>query len=215
MIYDEQKVLLIFYSGMKILVVGGNGTIGSCVANRLKQKHEVIIAGRTSGDIKVDIESSESIKAMFVQTGKLDAVISCAGAAKWAAFDTMTEEDFYVGIKSKMMGQINLVRLGQEYLNSGGSFTLTTGVLAEDPVYMTTNAAMVNGSIHGFVLAVSQELKKEQRINVVAPGIVEDSKDKFGDYFPGHNPVPMHKVANGYVRSVEGKRTGEIIRIYE
>ncbi len=200
---------------MKILVVGGNGTIGGCVASRLKEKHEVIIAGRTSGDVNVDIESTDSIQAMFEKTGKFDTIVSCAGAAKWAAFDTMIEEDFYVGIKSKMMGQINLVRLGQKYLNEGGSFTLTTGILAEDPVYMTTNAAMVNGAIHGFVLAVSQELKNGQRINVVAPGLVENSKDKFGDYFPGHNPVSMHKVANGYIRSVEGKRTGEIIRIYE
>lgn len=200
---------------MKILVVGGNGTIGSCVANRLKEKHQMIIAGRNSGEVNVDIESTASITSMFEQTGKLDAIVSCAGATTWAAFDTMNEEDFYVGIKSKMMGQINLVRLGQEYLKDGGSFTLTTGILADDPVYMTSNAAMVNGAIHGFVLAVSQELKNGQRINAVAPGLVEDSKDKYGDYFPGHNPVPMHKVANGFVRSVEGKRTGEIIRIYD
>lgn len=199
---------------MKILVVGGNGTIGSCVVKRLKEKHEVIVAGRNSGDIKVDIESSASIAAMYEQSGQLDAIVSCAGAAKWAAFNDMSEEDFYVGIKSKMMGQINLVRLGRNYLKAGGSFTLTTGILAEDPVYMTSNAAMVNGSIHGFVLAVSQELENAQRINVVAPGLVEDSKDKFGDYFPGHTPVAMHKVASAYVRSIEGKRSGEIIRVY-
>ena len=160
------------------------------------------------------MENCESIKAMFEQTGKLDAIVSCAGAAKWAAFASMSEEDFYIGIKSKMMGQINLVRYGQDYLNDGGSFTLTSGILGEDPVYMTTNAAMVNGAIHGFVLAVSQELKKGQRINVVAPGLVENSAEKFGDYFPGHIPVAMNKVAAAYVRSVEGKRSGEIIRIY-
>ena len=146
---------------MKIVVVGGNGTIGKTVAKRLKEKHEVLIAGRNSGDLKVDIEDTESIKTMFEQTGKLDAIVNCSGATKWAAFDDMTEEDFYVGIKSKMMGQINLVRIGKEYLTPEGSFTLTTGILAEDPVYMTTNAAMVNGSIHGFVLAVSQEIKTD------------------------------------------------------
>lgn len=199
---------------MKILVVGGNGTIGSCVANKLKEKHKVIVAGRMSGDIYVDIESSGCIKTMFEKIGKVDAIVNCAGAAKWAAFNKMNEEDFYIGIKSKLMGQVNLVRIGQDYLNSGGSFTLTTGILGEDPVFMTTNAAMVNGAIHGFVLAVSQELKKGQRINVVAPGLVEDSAEKFGDLFPGHIPVSMEKVAAGYVRSVEGKRTGEIIRVY-
>ncbi|MDX1284787.1 MAG: short chain dehydrogenase [Draconibacterium sp.] len=199
---------------MKILVVGGNGTIGKTVSNKLKEKHEVIVAGRNSGDITVDIESSESIKAMFEKTGQLDAIVNCAGAAKWAPFENMIEEDFYIGINSKLMGQVNLVRIGQEYLKPGGSFTLTTGILGEDPVFGTTNAAMVNGAIHGFVIAVSQELKNGHRINVVAPGLVEDSATKFGDLFPGHIPVSMKKVAAGYIRSIEGKRTGEIIRIY-
>jgi len=200
---------------MKIIVIGGEGTIGKTVANELKKRHEVLIAGRNSGVIRVDISNIESIKSMFKKTGRLDAIVCCAGAAKWAPFEEMVEEDFYIGIKSKMMGQVNLVRIGQDYLNEGGSFTLTTGILGEDPVFGTTNAALVNGALHGFVTAVSQELKKGHRINVVAPGLVENSADKLGDLFPGHIPVPMHKVAAGYVRSVEGKRTGETIRIYE
>ena len=200
---------------MKIIVVGGNGTIGKAVSNQLKLKHEVIIAARTSGDVPVDITDINSIKSMYETVGNFDALVSCSGAAKWAAFEEMTEEDFYVGIKSKLMGQINLVRIGKDYITQNGSFTLTTGILAEDPVYMTSNAAMVNGGIHGFVLAVSQELKNGLRINAVAPGLVEDSAEKFGDFFPGHIPVPMDKVAAGYVRSVEGMRTGEVIRIYQ
>lgn len=199
---------------MKIVVVGGNGTIGKAVCNRLKGKHEVIVAGRTSGDISVDISDIKSIQLMFEKLGKVDAIVSCAGATKWAAFETMTEEDFYIGIKSKMMGQINLVRIGKDYLTENGSFTLTSGILAEDPVYMSTNASMVNSAINGFVLAVSLELKNGLRINAVSPGLVEDSADKIGDAFPGHTPVPMAKVANGYLRSVGGKRTGEIIRVY-
>jgi hypothetical protein len=49
------------------------------------------------------------------------------------------------------MGQVNLVRIGQAYLINGGSFTLTTGMLADYPVHMTSSAAMVNGGIHSFV----------------------------------------------------------------
>ncbi len=199
---------------MKILVIGGNGTIGNTVAQKLQEKHEVIVAGRSSGDIKVDIESIDSLKNMFEVTGKVDAIVNCAGATKWAAFSEMSEDDFYIGIKSKLMGQVNLVRIGENYLNDEGSFTLTTGILADDPVYMTTNAATVNAAIHGFVYAVSQELKNGHRINVVSPGLVEASAKKLGDFFPGHTPVSMEKVARGYERSVEGKRTGEIIRIY-
>jgi hypothetical protein len=113
------------------------------------------------------------------------------------------------------MGQVNLVRIGQKYLNTAGSFTLTTGILADHPVVMTTSAAMVNGGIHSFVKAAALELKNELRINAVSSGLVEDAVGKYEAYFPGHNPIPMQKVINGYVKSLEGKGTGEIIRIYD
>lgn len=200
---------------MKILIIGGAGTIGKKVSGHFAKKHEVLIAGRHSGDVTVDITDSRSIKAMFESVGPVDAVVCIAGEAKWAAFDAMTEEDYHVGLNSKLMGQVNLVRIGQNYLNAGGSFTLTTGILADHPVLLTTSAAMVNGGIHSFVKAVSLELKNEIRINVVSSGLVEDAVDKYEAYFPGHNPIPMHKVVNGYVKSVEGQSTGQIIRMYD
>ena len=199
---------------MKILVIGGNGTIGKKVCATLKEKHEVLIAGRRSGDVTVDITSSDSIEGMFTEAGKIDAIVCIAGEAKWAPFQEMSEEDFYIGIKSKMMGQINLVRLGLKYLNPGGSITLSTGILADDPVAMTTSAAMVNGSIHSFVKAASLELQQGKRVNAVSSGLVEDSAEKYKDFFPGHNPIPMTKVVNGYIKSIEGKGNGEVIRIY-
>ena len=200
---------------MKILIVGGNGTIGKVVANHFKQDHEVIIAGRTSGDITVNIAESSSIKTMFEKTGKLDAIICIAGEAKWAPFNQLSEEDYYIGLKSKLMGQVNLVRIGQHYLNSNGSITLTTGILADDPVVKTASASMVNGGIHSFVQAAALEMNQGIRLNVVSSGMVEDAYEKYKSYFPGHNPIPMPKVINGYARSVLGKGNGEIVRIYD
>jgi len=200
---------------MKILIIGGKGTIGKRVSEHFSKKHELIIGGRNSGDIIVDIADSKSIEAMFESIGNVDAVVCIAGEAKWGAFDAMTEEDYHIGLKSKLMGQVNLVRIGQNYINKGGSFTLSTGILADHPVELTTSAAMVNGGIHSFAKAVSLELKNGIRINVVSSGLVEDAVDKYEAYFPGHNPIPMNKVINGYVKSVEGKGTGEIIRMYD
>lgn len=200
---------------MKVLVIGGKGTIGKKLCAHLAKKHEVIVAGRSSGDFRVDIVDSTSIKAMFDAAGQVDAAVCLAGEAKWAAFDSLTEEDFFIGLRSKLMGQVNLVRIGQSYLNYGGSFTLTTGILADYPVEFTTSAAMVNGGIHSFVKAVSLELRNGHRINVVSSGLVEDAVEKYESYFPGHNPIPMKKVINGYVKSIEGKGTGEIIKMYD
>ncbi|WP_299683766.1 short chain dehydrogenase [uncultured Dokdonia sp.] len=198
---------------MKILIIGGNGTIGKTVTQRFAENHEVLIAGRSSGDVTVDIASSESIQKMFDAVGKVDAIVNIAGDAKWDKFDNLSEDDFYIGIRSKMMGQVNLVRLGRAFLNDGGSITLTTGILADEPVDMTTSAAMVNGAIQSFTKAVALELERGIRVNVVSADLVEDAYEKYKDYFPGNTPVPMHKVVDGYVKSVLGKINGQIIRI--
>lgn len=199
----------------KILIIGGNGTIGKVVVSHFAKENDVLIAGRTSGDLTVDISDTTSVKALFEKTGTLDAIICIAGEAKWDDFKNLSEEDFYIGLKSKLMGQVNLVRIGQEYMNKNGSITLTTGILADDPVVKTTSAAMVNGGIHSFVKAVALEIENGIRVNVVSSGMVENAYEKYKDYFPGHNPIPMKKVVNGYVRSVKGKGNGEIIRIYD
>lgn len=198
---------------MKILVIGGNGTIGKKVSKRLSEKHKVLIAGRNSGDVTVDFSDSNSIKSMFEKIGNVDAIVAIAGDAKWDKFNNLSEDDFYIGIKSKLMGQVNVVRIGKEYLNANGSITLTTGILADDPVDMTTSAAMVNGGINSFVKAVALELEEGKRINVVCSDLVEDSYEKYAAYFPGNTPVPMHKIVDAYVKSIEGKITGRILRI--
>eukprot|EP00746_Dinoflagellata_sp_MGD_P051593 gnl/MRDRNA2_/MRDRNA2_229706_c0_seq1.p1 gnl/MRDRNA2_/MRDRNA2_229706_c0~~gnl/MRDRNA2_/MRDRNA2_229706_c0_seq1.p1 ORF type:complete len:152 (+),score=0.78 gnl/MRDRNA2_/MRDRNA2_229706_c0_seq1:249-704(+) len=149
---------------------------------------------------------------MFDSVGKVDAAVCIAGEAKWDLFENLSEEDFYLGIKSKLMGQVNLVKVGKEFINPGGSITLTTGILADDPVEMTTSAAMVNGAIHSFVKAVVLELDNV-RVNAVSAGLVEDAYEKYKDYFPGHNPVAMNKVVNGYIKSEEGKINGQVIRV--
>ncbi len=200
---------------MQIIIIGGNGTIGKRVTAHLARKHDILVAGRTGGDFKVDIAEKDSIKELFESVVNIDAVVCIAGEAKWDYFENLMEDDYYIGIRSKLMGQVNLVRIAQNYLNKNGSITLSTGILADDPVVMTASAAMVNGGIHSFVKAASLEMKRGLRVNVVSSGLVEDAVDKYREYFPGHNTIPMEKVVNGYVRSVEGRGNGEIIRIYE
>ncbi|WMX15879.1 short chain dehydrogenase [Aureispira sp. CCB-E] len=199
---------------MKILIIGGNGTVGQSLAAHFATQDEVIIAGRTSGSIQVDIEDSNSIRAMFENIGKVDAIICVAGEAKWADFDSLSESDYYIGLRSKLMGQVNLVRLGKSYLNKQGSITLSTGILADDPVAQTASAAMVNGALHSFVKAAVLDLKEAIRVNVVSLGVVEAAYDKYKEYFPGHHPISTTKVINAYVRSVKGRGNGEIIRVY-
>ena len=198
---------------MKILLIGGRGTIGKKLAAALGN-HDLIVAGRTGGDEQVDITSGTSIKKLFQRLPLLDACVCTAGTGYYGDFQTMTEEDMLPGVKGKLLGQINVVLIGKDHLLEGGSFALTSGVASEMPARNGTTVAMINGAINSFVLGAAQELKKDKRINAVSPGLVEDSLERFGALFPGYDPVPMSRVVNAYVRSIEGALNGEIIKVY-
>jgi len=200
---------------MKILLIGGHGTIGKRIATAFSSRgHEVIVAGRNSGTVQVDITSPASIKAMYTTVGNIDACICTAGTGYYGPFDTMTTEMMLPGLQGKLLGQVNLVLIGKDYLNPGGSFTLTSGIAAEHPARNGTCVAMINAAVNSFVLGAAQEMKQERRINAVSPGLVEDSKDRYGAFFPGYNLVPMDKLANAYILSTEGAVNGRILKVY-
>ena len=198
---------------MKILIIGASGTIGKKVTAYFKDKHEVITVGSKSGDIQLDINSPASIEAFYEKAGPFDALISVTGAGHFGPLGSITPDDFKKGIDSKLMGQINLVLIGQHYISPKGSFTLTSGILSDDPVVYGANLSAVNGALNSFVMAAAIELQNGVRINAVSPGVVEDSPGYF-DAFPGHVPVAMDRVVGGYVRSVLGAGTGQVIKIY-
>jgi len=198
---------------MKIIIVGSTGIIGKKVAEELSKRHEVINASRTNAEIKVNIESTSSIEAMYKKVGKFDAVISTTGEGYFGPLKNATDAVFRKGINSKLMGQVNLVLIGQHHINEKGSFTLTTGILADDPVFNGSNLSLVNGGINSFVIAAAIELENNVRINAVSPGVVEDAPHYF-PFFPGHIPVAMDNVVAAYIKSVDGFLTGKIIRVF-
>ncbi|SDR96518.1 NAD(P)-dependent dehydrogenase, short-chain alcohol dehydrogenase family [Pseudomonas asplenii] len=198
---------------MKILLIGANGTIGSAIDKELAPRHEIVKIGRTRGDLHVDISDSASIRKLFEQTGQFDALICAAGNVKFAALGELSEEDFAVGLQDKLMGQVNLVRIGSEYANDSASFTLTTGILSHDPIRFGASASLVNGAIDSFVKAAAIELPRGLRINSVSPTVLVEAMDKYAPYFRGFKPVPAVDVALAYAKSVEGLQTGQTYRV--
>jgi len=196
---------------MNVLLIGGSGTIGRKVIEALSAEHDVIVATRTSGDVRVDIADARSITRMYEKVSGIEAVICTAGEAVWNDFGKMDETDFYVGIRSKLMGQVNLVRIGKDFLPPSGSITLTTGILADKPVPRTTSAAMVNGALHSFVKAVALDLPDGPRVNAVCSDLVMDSAERYHNFFPGHIPVPMDAVVDAYVTCLTGTQSGSVV----
>ncbi|OGO94064.1 MAG: short chain dehydrogenase [Coxiella sp. RIFCSPHIGHO2_12_FULL_44_14] len=195
---------------MKVIVMGGTGTIGGAVVAALKQKHDVVVVGKTTGDIKTDMTNVREIEAMYREVGRIDAVVITLGNVHFDALPAMTAEKYNIGLQNKLLGSVNLVLTGLHYMNDGGSFTLTSGILNREFIAMGSGAAMVNGALDGFVKAAACEMPRGIRINIVSPTVVEEAMDVYADYFPGFIPVPAARVAKAYVKSVEGIETGRI-----
>jgi NAD(P)-dependent dehydrogenase (short-subunit alcohol dehydrogenase family) len=194
---------------MKIIVIGATGTIGSAVVQAVGNRHEVIPVSLSHSIIKVDIADSTSITRMFETTGPVDAVISAAGLAKFGPMISLSDADFALGLNNKLMGQVNLVRLGMEHLNDNGSFTLTSGILSRRPMSGSTAISLVNSAIEGFARAAALEMPRRIRINVVSPNWVVDTLKAFNmDPSIG---TPIEAVARAYVQALEGTMNGAVL----
>jgi len=198
------------YGSMKILVVGANGTIGKAVVEELKTRHEIVSAGRTSGDQRIDIGDLASIRALFVKVGQVDAVVSAAGDVHFGPLLEMTPEQLQIGLSHKLMGQVHLALEAAKHLNPGGSVTLVAGSLSHDPIRFGASASLVNSAIEGFVRAAAIEFPPGMRINAVSPTVLCESMGAYGAYFRGTECVPAKRVGLAFSKSVEGAQTGQV-----
>lgn len=197
----------------KILLIGATGTIGQAVAKNLGTRHQIITAGRSSGDHRVDLTNDQSVAALLESVGRVDAIISAAGNLHFGPLTEMTAEQFNLGLHDKLLGQVRLVLQGQRYLNDGGSFTLTAGVLSIEPIRNGANATPVNAALEAFAAAAAIELPRGIRINTISPTLLTESLDTYGPYFQGFETVSAERAALAYQRSVEGAQTGKVYRV--
>lgn len=198
---------------MKVLLVGAGGTVGSAAAVALEaQGHEVLRASR-NGELVVDLSDPESIKALYANVGKVDAVACAAGVTPFKPVTEATRDDMMAGLQNKLLGQVELVLQGLAHVTDGGSFTLISGVLSEDPIRSGSIAGTVNGGLDAFVRTTAIELPRGLRINAVSPTVLIESWPKYGPSFPGHQPVDAVEVGRAYVKSVDGAQTGQTYRV--
>ncbi|WP_165733355.1 short chain dehydrogenase [Polaribacter sp. 20A6] len=195
-----------------IILIGANGKMGQAALTGLG-KHKIITAGRSadSYDFQVDITSEASLRKLYEDVGHFDAVVNTVGVCEYANFTEMTEEQWMSTILSKMMGQINIVRIGQEYIADKGSFTLITGILNTKPIPFAIADATTSGAIDTFVKCVAFEMPRGIRVNSINPTVLEEAWDVYGEMMPGFEPVPGKLVGKAFERSVDVFITGQVI----
>lgn len=196
---------------MRVLVVGASGHVGTAAVSELAKRHEVVGISRSTQPA-VDLLDARSIENMFAELGRFDAVVSAFGSAPFKRAPELQPEDLLSAFNGKVLSQLNLVRIGLEYVNDGGSFTLTTGILAREPLPAASAAAMANGAVESFVMSAAGEMPRGIRLNVVSPNVLA-SAPGYHDAFAGFEPVADERVGNAFVRSVDGIATGRVYRV--
>ena len=199
---------------MKVIVIGATGTVGKAVVEQLGLRHEIVAVGSSSGQYQADISDIAQVRALLEKIGKADAVVVAAGALAFAPLADFTPEQFRVGLDSKLMGQVNVALVAQEFLNDGGSITLTSGIVADQPIRNGASATMVNSAVEGFARGAAIELQRGIRINVVSPTLLTESLEAYGPFFRGFETVPASRAALAYSRSVEGAQTGQLFKVW-
>ncbi|WP_144876218.1 short chain dehydrogenase [Microbacterium sp. 1.5R] len=198
---------------MRLLLIGGTGTIGAAVADAFTELGDEVVSASRSGDHSVDIVDRESIDRLFGAVGEIDAVVVAAGKVPSVALADATGEDFDAGFASKLGGQISVVLAALPRLADGGSITLTSGILAQHAVPGSVVTAAVNGALEGFVARAALDLPRGLRINAVSPTIVLEPGET-SEAFRGFRSVTAPEVAQAYVRSAYGIETGQVFRVW-
>jgi NAD(P)-dependent dehydrogenase (short-subunit alcohol dehydrogenase family) len=208
--HGPKETFFLGRSSMKIVVVGASGTIGKAIVSALQGKHEVIAVSRASGQQRADITDKASLERAFAAIGEVDAIVSAAGGAVFKPLAELTDADFEKCLHDKLMGQVNVVRTGARHVRPGGSITVTSGVLAQEPMLGAAAISMVNAGLEGFARGAALELEKAKvRVNVVSPPWVTETL--IACKMDPSWGLPAADVAKAYVQSVEGDATGKTI----
>ena len=205
---------------MRILLIGFDGTIGSAVAEVLAPSHELVrVSHAPDADYTLDLIDPDDIRRMYGAVGPVDAVVCAAGLARFGALETLTDEDYDFSLRNKLMGQINLVRIGVGMEGAepamdpppvppGGSFTLISGNLSIEPEANGALAGLVSGGLEAWVRGAALELEGRYRVNIVSPRAIREALVRWGmDPEPG---IPAAEVAKRYRELVEGEETGVV-----
>lgn len=196
---------------MKIIVIGATGTIGREVVKLLAPAHEIVEVGNQRGDLQVDLASRGSIERLLAEAGTFDALVSAAGLARFGSLDELSDEDYMLGLSNKLMGQVNVVRIGRRLVRDNGSITLTSGVLSREPIPGSAAIAMVNGALESFVRAAALEMQRGVRVNAVSPIFVKETMEAMRMDSAGG--MSAAATAHAYKEAVEGQRNGEVLDV--
>ncbi len=192
----------------RILIIGASGLLGREICGQLPGQVELIEAALSKAPYRVDISDEASLSALLDNIGRVDGMVCVAGMARFKPWAGLDADDWAYTLANKLMGQVNLVRLGAAHLNDGGAITLTSGLLAQHPIPGSVAVSTVNAAVEAFVRAAALELGPRVRVNAVSPGWIAETLASMGlDPSPG---LSAAEVARVYIAQLRHGASGSV-----
>ena len=195
----------------KVLVIGASGLLGKNIVSLMTDKYEVVTSSLNDAKFPADISNEESLRALFEKVGNVDAIICTAGMVNFVDWNQADASDWQFGLANKLMGQVNILRLGRAYVNEGGAIVLTTGLLAQYPIPGSSIVSAVNAAVEAAIAAVKVELDDSVRIGAVSPGWVAETMSAMG--MDPSSGTPAAEVASRFIDFVESGANGDIVPV--
>lgn len=211
----------------KVALVTGAGTgIGKGIARMfVDEGAKVVIAARreklleescqyapdSMSWVKMDLTSHEdranALKACADRHGRLDVLVSNAGAQLWKSFDDTTDEDIEEIYTTNLTSTVRLIKQSLPHLEaSGGNIVIissTGGRYTTVPSQLLTVYSASKAGLNQLTRTLAPELgPKGIRINAVAPGV---TRGEYADASLESEP----EVAAGIIQATSLGRFGE------
>lgn len=171
-------------AGRVVLVVGGTGTIGSAVVQRLRTEGAVAVSASRSGhggmamDVREDASVAAGFTALLEQHGRLDGVVIAAAPSAQTLDPDRNSDPSQVleAFEAKAIGFLRVANAALSAMSAAG-YGRILGVAGQN-AFLTGN---VTGSVRNAALIIAAKNLADSvagtgiTVNTVSPGIVRET----------------------------------------
>ena len=199
----------------KYLIFGATGSIGSSLAEQLKNSgNDIHLVARNESEVKViaeklgcsytvtDVLEDGFIEKVKAEINEIKGIAYCVGSIDLKPLRMVTEADMNKCMKLNLYSAIEAIKGFQESLKKNrGSVVLFSTVAAQRGFTNHTIIASAKAAVEGLTVTLAAEFAPNIRVNCIAPSL---SKSKIAE--------PMLKnpaIAEGIAKAHPLKRLGE------